>query len=116
MSTVLCLVTVNLSVLRECVSKVIVPPTRDRAEPEKRGWNDRYLFVDFASSDEAERAVKAMNGAQSWGVKVRVAKNRLGDSWKVGERQAWDQEQQELQIPSIAQDYTLSHPSFEDGK
>lgn len=91
----------RLTAPSECVSKVIIPPTQDRGNPQKRGWNDRYLFVDFATADEAEHAVKAMNGVQSWGVKVRVAMNDVGDSWKVGERQAWDEAQLELQTPDI---------------
>ena len=54
-----------------------------------------------------------MNGVQSWGVKVRVAKNRIGDSRKVGERQAWDEAQLELQTPDISKEYSLPTPGFD---
>lgn len=57
--------------------------------------------------------MKAMNGVQSWGVKVRVAKNRIGDSRKVGERQAWDEAQLELQTPDISKEYSLPTPGFD---
>ena len=78
----------------ECVSKVIVPPTHDRARAGKRGWDDRFLFVDFATAEEASHAVNTMNGVHSWGVKIRVAKNRGGDSWKVDERQDFDEQRE----------------------
>ena len=56
-----------------------------------------------------------MNGVQSWGVKVRVAMNKIGDSHKVGERQAWDEAQLELQTPdsSTEYEYSLSTPGFD---
>ena len=77
----------------ECVSKLIIPQTRDPKNLEKRGWDDRYLFVDLATAEEAERAVKELNGRQSWGVKIRVNKARES-SWKPGERLAWEVDQQ----------------------
>ena len=98
--------------ISECVSKVIVPPTRDRAKPEKRGWDDRFLFVDFATAEEARHAVNTMNGVRSWGVKIRVAKNRRGDSWKVDERQDFD-EQQEIQLLGVSKKQSFSHASFD---
>ncbi|KAG7007025.1 6-phosphofructo-2-kinase [Physcia stellaris] len=68
-----------------------------------KGYDNFFMVttLNFATADEAEHAVKAMNGVQSWGVKVRVAMNDVGDSWKVGERQAWDEAQLELQTPDI---------------
>lgn len=98
--------------ISECVSKVIVPPTRDRAKPENRGWDDRFLFVDFATAEEAGHAVKTMNGVHSWGVKIRVAKNMGGGSWKVDERRFFD-EQRELHLPDVSTEYSLSHPNFD---
>ena len=98
--------------ISECVSKVIVPPTRDRAKAQKRGWDDRFLFVDFATAEEAGHAVSTMNGVLSWGVKIRVAKNRGGNSWKVDERRDFA-EQPEDHPPRVSKEYILSHASFD---
>ena len=52
----------------------MIPPTRDPKNPEKRGCDDCYFFVDFATAEEAERAVKQLDGRQGWGLKIRVGK------------------------------------------
>lgn len=51
-------------------------------------WNHRYLFVDFATAEEADAAAKVMNGKQAWGVKIRVLPAKSEGSWKVDEREA----------------------------
>lgn len=48
--------------------------------------------MDFSTAEDADRARKAMNGTQAWGVKIRVLPARTPGSSKVGEREAWDQE------------------------
>lgn len=63
------------------MSKVIVP--------HDLGHNNRYLFVDFPTAEETERARKAVNGKLAWGVKVRVAYAKGGNSSKVDQRQNW---------------------------
>ena len=57
--------------------------------------------------------MNTMNGVHSWGVKIRVAKTWLGDSWKVDERQDFEDEQRELRLPAVSNEYRLSHPSFD---
>ncbi|CAF9942587.1 MAG: hypothetical protein ALECFALPRED_009829 [Alectoria fallacina] len=74
----------------EAVSKVVIP--RTPALGDRSAWNHRYLFVDFSTTEEADRAAKATNGRQAWGVKIRVQPAKL-DSQKPGEREAWNQEQ-----------------------
>lgn len=75
----------------EAVSKVIIP--RRPAFGDPSAWNHRYLFVDFSTAEEADRATKATNGRQAWGVKIRVQPSNLPDSRKPGEREAYEHEQ-----------------------
>lgn len=72
----------------EAVSKVIVPKSHDPSDPKTR--NDRYLFVDFPSAEEARRAVKATDGKQAWGVGISVRRAIGADSRKIHERDEWD--------------------------
>lgn len=75
----------------EAVSKVVIPRAPAFGDPS--AWNHRYLFVDFATAEEADRAAKATNGRQAWGVKILVQPSKIPDSRKPGEREAWDREQ-----------------------
>ncbi|KAL1995971.1 hypothetical protein VTN49DRAFT_837 [Thermomyces lanuginosus] len=69
----------------EAISKIIPPPKEKRDLPGDR----HYLFVDFASSEEASRAIEALDGKVGpWGGRLKIAKAR-GDSWKPDERQYW---------------------------
>ena len=60
----------------------------------KRGWDNRHLFVDFATAEEAERAVKELNGTRIWGVNIRVEKA----GWKPDEGSASEVDQQ-MRLP-----------------
>lgn len=42
------------------------------AVDDKKALNNRFLFVNFSSAEEASRAREAKNGQYAWGVKVRV--------------------------------------------
>ena len=46
----------------------------------------RFLFVNFATAQEAEAAMKAKDGKWAWGVRISV-KRAEGHSRKVDERQ-----------------------------
>ena len=74
----------------EAVSKVVIPRYPPIGDPKAR--NHRYLFVDFASAEEASRAVQVTDGRYAWGVKIRVQVANIADSRKVRERDEWDQE------------------------
>ncbi|KAL2043211.1 hypothetical protein N7G274_004271 [Stereocaulon virgatum] len=78
----------------EAVSKVVVPRPPVYGDP--KAWNHRFLFVDFPTADEAERAMKATNGRQAWGVKIRVQPAKGPESHKIHERENWEREQQHL--------------------
>ena len=46
-----------------------------------RKWDERLekrlaFFVDFSTAEEADRAAKAKNGTQAWGVTIRVERAR----------------------------------------
>lgn len=73
----------------DAVSKVIIPRSNK--------YENRYLFVDFPSAEEAERARRAVNGKTAWGVSVRVSHAKSGDSPKVDERKRWEEEQVQRQ-------------------
>ncbi|KAL9576392.1 MAG: hypothetical protein Q9212_007135 [Teloschistes hypoglaucus] len=68
----------------EAVSKVIIPRSPTSGDPYAQ--MPRYLFVDFASADEARRAVKEFNGRMAWGVKIRVQPANNSSSRKIYER------------------------------
>lgn len=58
------------------VSKMISPHPSKASEP----GNHYYCFVDFATPEEAERAMEALNGreVEGWGaIRVNKAKNNL---------------------------------------
>ncbi|KAL8727504.1 MAG: hypothetical protein Q9181_005690 [Wetmoreana brouardii] len=78
----------------EAVSKVVIP--KAPAFGDREAWNHRYLFVDFSTAEEAERAVKEINGKMAWGVKVRAGIASLPGSRKIHERGDYEQEQQGL--------------------
>ncbi|KAL4803170.1 hypothetical protein BDV18DRAFT_44169 [Aspergillus unguis] len=60
------------------VSKLFTPHPAKRFEP----GDHYYLFVDFASVDETQNAMAALNGAQGpWGGPIRVQRAR-GETWK----------------------------------
>lgn len=71
----------------------MIIPTKP-AFGDARAWNHRYLFVDFSNAEEAARAASATNGKQAWGVKIRVMPARPSESGKIGEREAWQQEEE----------------------
>ncbi|KAL1961925.1 hypothetical protein VTN77DRAFT_754 [Rasamsonia byssochlamydoides] len=69
----------------EAISKLISPHPSKRFEP----GNHYYLFVDFASADEASAAMTALNGQEGpWGGKIKIGKAH-GNSWKPDERKQW---------------------------
>ncbi|OKL61857.1 hypothetical protein UA08_03045 [Talaromyces atroroseus] len=69
----------------EAITKLISPHPSKRFEP----GNHYYLFVDFASVEEAAAAQVALDGQEGpWGGKVRLGRAR-GESWKPEERQRW---------------------------
>lgn len=78
--------------ISEAVSKVIIPKIPLLGDQQRR--NHRYLFVDFPSAEEANRAQKATDGRYAWGVRVRVKMADPVGSWKTHEREEWDEEQQ----------------------
>ncbi|KAL4784071.1 hypothetical protein BJX76DRAFT_234299 [Aspergillus varians] len=60
------------------ISKLFAPHPAKRFEP----GNHYYLFVDFASVEETQNAMAAMNGAEGpWGAGIRVQRAR-GEVWK----------------------------------
>lgn len=69
---------------------MVIP--RAPAFGDTRAWTHRYLFVDFVSAEEADRAVNATNGRRAWGVKIRVQHANGPSSSKADERDAWDRE------------------------
>ena len=65
------------------VSKIISPHPSKVSEP----GNHFYLFVDLASSEEAEKAIEALDGKEmEWGGKLRVNRAR-GENKKVVKEQ-----------------------------
>ena len=58
--------------------------------------------MDFSTSEEADRAVKAKNGKKAWGVKIRVRLAKAPASRKPDERDAWDRE-----ASSLARDHAF---------
>ncbi|EER42969.1 ribonucleoprotein [Histoplasma capsulatum H143] len=71
----------------EAISKVISPHPSKRSQP----GNHYYLFVDLASSNEAERAIDALSGVSAvWGSRVHIHKAR-GNSHKPAERDRWEE-------------------------
>lgn len=73
---------------------MVIPRTPAFGEAE--AWNHRYLFVDFSTSEEADRAVKTTNGRQAWGGKIRVRLAKAPASRKPDERDAWHREASSL--------------------
>ncbi|EEH36401.2 hypothetical protein PAAG_06819 [Paracoccidioides lutzii Pb01] len=70
----------------EAISKVISPHPSKRSQP----GNHYYLFVDLASSEEADRAIEALTGVSAvWGSRVHINKAR-GNSHKPAERDRWE--------------------------
>ncbi|KAL1983673.1 hypothetical protein VTN96DRAFT_10102 [Rasamsonia emersonii] len=70
----------------EAISKLISPHPSKRFEP----GNHYYLFVDFASADEASAAKASLNGQEGpWGGKIKIGHAR-GESWKPDERKNWE--------------------------
>ncbi|KAL8819720.1 MAG: hypothetical protein Q9223_001908 [Gallowayella weberi] len=69
----------------EVVSKVVI-----------KAGNQRHLFVDFPSAEEARRAAKATDGRYAWNVKISVQVARWADSPKVYEREKWCEENSDL--------------------
>jgi len=67
-----------------------VPIKPDFGEP--GAWNQRYLFIDPSTAEEADAAAKATNRKQVWGVKIRVLPANSSGSRKVDEREAWLQD------------------------
>ncbi|KAL2014460.1 hypothetical protein VTN00DRAFT_1985 [Thermoascus crustaceus] len=69
----------------EAISKLISPHLSKRFEP-----GDHYfLFVDFASADEARAAMNALDGKEGpWGGKLKVRRAK-GESSKPDERNKW---------------------------
>lgn len=60
------------------VSKLFTPHPAKRFEP----GNHYYLFVDFATVEETQNAMAALNGAEGpWGSGIRVQRAR-GETWK----------------------------------
>lgn len=75
--------------LSEAVSRLISPHPSKRFE----AGDHYYLFVDFASADEATAAQAALDGQDGpWGGKIRVGKAR-GESSKPDERRRWTSSQ-----------------------
>ncbi|KAH8705969.1 putative ribonucleoprotein [Talaromyces proteolyticus] len=75
----------------EAVSKLISPHPSKRFE----SGDHYYLFVDFASADEAAAAQAALDGKDGpWGGKIRVGRAR-GESWKPDERRKWNSTQED---------------------
>ncbi|KAL8800637.1 MAG: hypothetical protein Q9182_005050 [Xanthomendoza sp. 2 TL-2023] len=70
----------------EVVSKVVI-----------KGGNQRYLFVDFSSAEDARRAAKATDGRYAWDVKITVQVARWADSPKVYERDDWCETNHEME-------------------
>ncbi|CRG89009.1 6-phosphofructo-2-kinase [Talaromyces islandicus] len=91
----------------EAVSKLISPHPSKRFE----AGDHYYLFVDFASADEATAAQAALDGQDGpWGGKIRVGKAR-GESWKPDERRKWTPTQ-----TNDAPESATAEPSSDDTK
>jgi hypothetical protein len=91
------ILTVFFLTLSEAITKLISPHPSKRFEP----GNHYYLFVDFATVEEASAAQIALDGQEGpWGGKVRLGRAR-GESWKPEERQRWAASQKE-EIPEPA--------------
>lgn len=71
----------------EAISKVISPPKSIQLKP----GNHFYAFVDLPSSEEADAAIKALNGKLAFGDRLRVHYSRSVPR-KVGERVEWQEE------------------------
>jgi hypothetical protein len=71
----------------EAISKVISPPESIQLKP----GNHFYTFVDLPSSEEADAAIKALNGKLAFGGRLRVHNSRSVPR-KVGERVEWQEE------------------------
>ncbi|BDD59272.1 hypothetical protein MAP00_004491 [Monascus purpureus] len=70
----------------EHVSKLFTPHPAKRFEP----GDHYYLFVDFASVEDAQTALNTMNGLEGpWGGVIRVQRAR-GETWKSDERNKWE--------------------------
>ncbi|PGH32237.1 hypothetical protein GX50_04968 [[Emmonsia] crescens] len=70
----------------EAISKVISPHQSKRSQP----GNHYYLFVDLASSEDADRAIETLSGVSAvWGSRVHINKAR-GNSHKPAERDRWE--------------------------
>ncbi|KAK2790496.1 hypothetical protein FQN52_005513 [Onygenales sp. PD_12] len=77
----------------EAISKVISPHPSKRTQP----GNHYYLFVDLASSEEADRAITALSGVSAvWGSRVHINKAR-GNSHKPSERERWENKEKSRQ-------------------
>jgi RNA recognition motif-containing protein len=76
----------SLAFNSEAISKVVSPHPSKRSQP----GNHYYLFVDLATAEEADAAVKALNGVGAvWGSKVHLSKAR-GIPRKPSERDRWE--------------------------
>ena len=69
---------------REAISKVISPSIKQRSQP----GNHYYVFVDMESPEEANRAIKELNGSEFMGSNLRINRAK-GDSHKPAERERW---------------------------
>ena len=73
---------------------MVIPRAQPFGDP--KPGNHRYLFVDLASAEEAERAAKSVNGKRMWGVKIRVELAKMPESCKLHEREDWELQQHGL--------------------
>lgn len=79
----------------EAVSKIISPHLSKRFEP----GDHYYLFVDFATTEEAQTAMNTLDGQDGpWGGKLKVRRAKA-ESVKVDERNKWAASR-ETQLPS----------------
>ncbi|GLB36605.1 putative RNA recognition motif containing protein [Lyophyllum shimeji] len=67
------------------ISKIIRPRAADSYAAQDQSIG-HYVFVDLASTNEADRAVRTLHGAWRWGRTVKVSLPRQQRSWKVEER------------------------------
>lgn len=83
---------------REAISKLISPHPSKRFEP----GDHYYLFVDFATIDEAAAAQAALDGQDGpWGGKLRLGRAR-GESTKViSDRQKLASQHEETDIGAV---------------
>ncbi|KAI9765709.1 MAG: hypothetical protein M1840_007142 [Geoglossum simile] len=76
-----------LSLSSDAVSKIISPHPSKRSQP----GDHYYLFVDFPTAEEADAAVKTLNGRTlPWGGRAIISKAR-GESRKLDERDIWEE-------------------------